>query len=142
MKKCTLIASVSRQVSLSSKPHIMRVANVRDLDTTAISCFEGRRCAWAPIFYILLPGLDPYPALSRSMRNPTRPHPLSPWAELRPHPSSTAGILKAGAAGIECSLKAKNVMVPVMIGATAAQTRNIQLIDRAFVESLVNLALL
>ena len=32
-----------------------------------------------------------------------------------------AGILKAGAAGIECSLKAKHALVPVMMGAADAQ---------------------
>ena len=45
-----------------------------------------------------------------------------PLAELHPHPSSTqAGILKAGAAGIECSLKAKHALAQVVMGAAAAQ---------------------
>jgi len=45
----------------------------------------------------------------------------SPFAELPPHPSSTGGILKAGAVGIECSLKAKHALAQVMMGAAAAQ---------------------
>ena len=46
----------------------------------------------------------------------------SPLAELPPHPSSPqAGILKAGAVGIECSLKAKHTLAQVVMGAAAAQ---------------------
>ena len=49
----------------------------------------------------------------------------APLAELQTSPPPflhrPATILKAGAAGIECSLKAKHVLVPVMVGAAAVQ---------------------
>ena len=47
-----------------------------------------------------------------------RPPPL---AELPPTVSPQAGILKAGAAGIEFPLKAKHALAQVMMGAAAAQ---------------------
>ena len=46
---------------------------------------------------------------------------LPPWLNFTPTLPPQAGILKAGAAGIECSLKAKHVLVPVMVGAAAVQ---------------------
>ena len=114
MHKLILIASVSRQVSLSSKSPIMRVAIVRDLDSTANSCFKG-----APEPRYFAPCLEPYPALCRSICYPLRETPLLlnfPPPLLR-RPTSS----KRGAAGIERPLKAKHALVPVMMGAAAAQ---------------------
>ena len=51
------------------------------------------------------------------MQSDLRPLQLTPPPTLSPQ----AGILKAGAAGIECSLKAKHALVPVMLGAADAQ---------------------
>ena len=99
MHKLILIASVSRQVSLSLKPPIERVAIVRDLDTTANSCFEG-----APEPHYFTPCLDTYPALCRSICYRSEKTPL--LLNFPPPLLRQADILKAGAAGIECSLKA------------------------------------
>ena len=92
----------------------MRVAIVRDLDSTANSCFEG-----APEPRYFAPCLEPYPALCRSICYPRPRNP--PSTELPPTIAPQADILKAGAAGIERPLKAKHALVPVMMGAAAAQ---------------------
>ena len=44
-----------------------------------------------------------------------------PWLNSPPTIAPQAGILKAGAAGIECPLEAKHVLALVMIDAAAAQ---------------------
>ena len=54
-----------------------------------------------------------------SVREP--PPFCTPSAELPPTIAPQADILKAGAAGIERPLKAKHALVPVMMGAAAAQ---------------------
>ena len=92
----------------------MRVEIVRDLDSTANFCFEG-----APEPRYFAPCLEPYPALCRSICYPLRETPLLlnfPPPLLR-RPTSS----KRGAAGIERPLKAKHALVPVMMGAAAAQ---------------------
>ena len=43
------------------------------------------------------------------------------WLNFPPTLSPQAGILKAGAVGIECSLNAKHALAQVVIGAAAAQ---------------------
>jgi hypothetical protein len=114
LHKLILIASVSTQVSLLSKPPIMRVAIVRDLDSTANFCFEG-----APEPRYFAPCLEPYPALCRSVCYWSDAFPLQ--LNFPPTIAPQAGILKAGAAGIEFPLKAKHVLVPVIVGDAAAQ---------------------
>jgi hypothetical protein len=101
-------------VSLLSKPPIMRVAIVRDLDSTANFCFEG-----APEPRYFAPCLEPYPALCRSVCYWSDAFPLQ--LNFPPTIAPQAGILKAGAAGIEFPLKAKHVLVPVIVGDAAAQ---------------------
>jgi hypothetical protein len=78
----------------------MRVAIVRDLDSTANSCFEG-----APEPHYFTPCLDTYPALCRSICYPGPRNPPSTRTELPPTIAPQADILKAGAAGIERPLK-------------------------------------
>ena len=65
----------------------------------------------------LNPSLDP--ALCRSVCYRSDAAPL--WLNLPPTIAPQAGILKAGAAGIECPLEAKHVLALVMIDAAAAQ---------------------
>ena len=93
----------------------MRVAIVRDLDSTANSCVAG-----APESRHFAPCLEPYPALCRSICYPSENPP--PSTELPPTIAPQADILKAGAAGIERPLKAKHALVPAMMGAAAAQS--------------------
>ena len=92
----------------------MRVAIVRDLDSTANFCFEG-----APEPRYFAPCLEPYPALCRSVCYWSDAFPLQ--LNFPPTIAPQAGILKAGAAGIEFPLKAKHVLVPVIVGDAAAQ---------------------
>jgi hypothetical protein len=92
----------------------MRVAIVRDLDSTANFCFEG-----APEPRYFAPCLEPYPALCRSVCYWSHAPPLQ--LNFPPTIAPQAGILKAGAAGIEFPLKAKHVLVPVIVGDAAAQ---------------------
>ena len=92
----------------------MRVEIVRDLDSTANSCFEG-----APEPRYFAPCLEPYPALCRSVCYWSDAFPLQ--LNFPPTIAPQAGILKAGAAGIEFPLKAKHVLVPVIMGDAAAQ---------------------
>jgi len=93
----------------------MRVAIVRDLDSTANSCFAG-----APEPRYFAPCLEPYPAYCRSICYSSEKPP--PFTELPPTIAPQADIHKAGAAGIEHPLKAKHALVPVMMGAATAQS--------------------
>jgi hypothetical protein len=81
----------------------MRVAIVRDLDSTANSCFKG-----APEPRYFAPCLEPYPAHCRSICYSSENPP--PFTELPPTIAPQADILKAGAAGIEHPLKAKHAL--------------------------------
>ena len=92
----------------------MRVAIVRDLDSTANFCFEG-----APEPRYFAPCLEPYPALCRSVCYWSDAFPLQ--LNFPPTIAPQAGILKAGAAVIECLLKEKHVLTQVMIDAAVAQ---------------------
>ena len=75
--------------------------------------------AVAVYYLVFAPALPPYPAICYDRTNSPRREP--PWLNFTPTLPPQAGIIKAGAAVIECSLKAKHVLVPVMIGAAAAQ---------------------
>ena len=93
----------------------MRVAIVRDLDTTANSCFEG-----APEPHYFTPCLDTYPALCRSICYRSEKTPLLlnfPPPLLRRPISSKRGLQGSSAR----SIKAKHALVPVMMGGAAAQ---------------------
>ena len=70
----------------------MRVAIVRDLDSTANSCFKG-----APEPRYFAPCLEPYPALCRSICYPSENPPL--LLTLPPTIAPQADILKAGGRG-------------------------------------------
>ena len=95
-----------------------RVATVRDFHISASSCFEG-----APSPY-------PRPSSLHHTSIPTSPFArasaLGPIAipllvNFPPTLSPQAGILKAGAAGVELPLKAKHALAQVMMGAASAQ---------------------
>ena len=94
-----------------------RVAITGDLHMTASSGFEG-----VPSPQYIASYLDTYLALCPSMCNSFAPRREPPWLNFTPTLPPQAGILKAGAAVIECSLKAEYLLVPVMIGAAATQT--------------------
>jgi hypothetical protein len=84
----------------------MRVAIVRDIDSTANSCFKG-----APEPRYVAPCLEPYvsrtlPQHLLSVRETPPSTELPPTIRIAPQ----ADILKAGAAGIERPLKAKHAL--------------------------------
>jgi len=87
---------------------------------------------------------NPIPMVSRPL--PEHVHPtrsLPPLAELQfaPNLPTQAGILKAGAAGIEFPLKAKHALAQVMVGGCRCRAK-IHLPRLALKGALVNLALL
>ena len=75
-----------------------------------------RRCALAPLVCILPRYL---PRTLPEHVHPTRTPP--PFLNFTPNLPPQAGILKAGAAGIEFPLKAKHALAQAMMGAAAAQ---------------------
>ena len=107
------VASVWRQVAFSSKPPFMRVPSYATL--TPRQTPNSKVCLSLITVFLLRSLSRTLPQhLLTTRRNPPL---LKGGSTIAPQ----AGILKAGAVGIECPLKAKHVLVPVMVGAAAVQ---------------------